>query len=263
MRVLLVINIVHMLVTVSECTSSNDRVETDGLDHNADETQQAMSNIMDQAIETARKLTGYTGQLKPNGEWQYTTGNKPLKLYAPQDMNMSIRHAIRHCKLYAPNTPGTRLWDGDTTIAANMPDLTVDHKYWITSMGRTAADNIRHCAILEINEAGTPGSIKISQYSDCRDDTIEAALPVCLGDPDNLSAGQEGYRAMQIAVNDKIASASHNTVEELEAIKEELVDQTLTQQENSMIKIIMEQVEENIKEILRLDGANLPEFEKI
>ena len=66
---------------------------------------------------------------------------------------------------------------------------------------------------------------------------------------------------MQTAVKNKITS--HNTVGKLEAIKMELTDQTLTEQENNLIRTITEQVEENINKILTLEEANLPKFEEI
>ena len=193
MRVLFVINILHMLVTVSECTTSDEAgVNADNRNHDASETRQAMTTRMDQTIETVSRLSGYTGQLKPNKGWHYTTGDKPLKLYKPQDEDMTIKQAIKYCRQYAPNTntTGTRLWDGDTTRAADMPRLTEDHKYWIRSKGRTADNNIRQCATLEINEEGIPGGITITKYSDCRENITKEAVPVCVGNPDNPSAGR-------------------------------------------------------------------------
>ena len=186
------INIIHMLVTVSECNSINVDSDPTSREHDANETRQTASDTMDQAIGTARKLTEYTGELKNEDKWHYTTGDKPLKLYAPkEEEDMTISQAIRHCSHYTPSTPGSRLWDGDTTIAANMPNLTVDHKYWITSVGRTASDAIRHCATLSIQQAGKPRSIEIYQHKDCLNDTVKA-LPMCIRDPDNLSARQKG-----------------------------------------------------------------------
>ena len=66
---------------------------------------------------------------------------------------------------------------------------------------------------------------------------------------------------MQEVVNNIVIN--NTMVENLEAIKEELVNETLTKQENGMIEAITEQIEENIEEILNLDRENLPDFGKI
>ena len=66
---------------------------------------------------------------------------------------------------------------------------------------------------------------------------------------------------MQTAVNDMITT--YDTTGKLRAVKEELTDQTLTEQENNLIRTITEQLEQNINKILTLEKANLPNFEEI
>ena len=66
---------------------------------------------------------------------------------------------------------------------------------------------------------------------------------------------------MQAAVNDKIKT--YNTTGKLRAVKEELTDQTLTEQENTLIRTITEQLEQYIDKILTLEKAKLPNVEEI
>ena len=158
MRVLFVINILHMLVTMGECTTSSQAggVNADNHDQDASETRRAMTARMDQTIGTAEELSGYTGQLKDEQGWHYTINDKPLRLYAIHNENMAIKQAARYCREYGPstNTTGTtRLWDGDTARAEDMPELTKDQKYLIKSEVRTANNNIRQSAKTEYQTA--------------------------------------------------------------------------------------------------------------
>ena len=151
------INTLHMLISISECNTvdtSHSEGESVG-DHNQDEsdTRQVMKTKMDQTIEAADLLSNYSGYIKDEQEWNYTTSNKPLKLYAVHTEDMTILDARIHCTKYGQE-PGiaktTRIWNGDTTRASDMPALTSNEKYWIQAKQRTAESITRTCATLEI-----------------------------------------------------------------------------------------------------------------
>ena len=103
MRVLFVINILHMLVTMGESSQAGG-VNADSRDQDASETRRAMIARMDQTIGTANKLSEYTGQLKDQQGWNYTINDKPLRLYAIHNENMAIKRASRYCREYGPST---------------------------------------------------------------------------------------------------------------------------------------------------------------
>ena len=138
MRVLFVINTLHMLISISECntvdTSHSERESVGDHDQDESDTRQVMTTKMDQTIEAADLLSKYSGDIKNKQEWNYTTSDKPLRLYAVHTENMDILEASRHCDEYGQETgiaKATKLWNGDTARASDMPGLTKEQNYWI------------------------------------------------------------------------------------------------------------------------------------
>ena len=66
---------------------------------------------------------------------------------------------------------------------------------------------------------------------------------------------------MQAATKTKIQT--QKTTEKLQAVKEKLIDQTLTVQETDIIGTITDQITQTIDRILILGQANIPDFEEI
>ena len=168
----------------------------------------------------------------------------------------------------SPTSLCGRLWDKDATIAATMPRLEAKKNYWITSTdsrlgSRTeneAFNAIRHCAILTIQQIGEPRCITIHQYKDCGNNSV-TALPMCLRELNNPIAQEAGYRNMQEEVKNMITNGK--IMEKLEQIKEELTKLRLTTEKDKVAGEIMGQIDQNIREILRLEEAHLPDFRKI
>ena len=136
-----------------------------------------------------------------------------------------------------------------------MPGLTKDQKYWIRVERRTASNNIRQCATLEITRCQIPDitNITITPQGNCRDTNIIEVVAVCVGNPDNPNYAGRGERQDKDLQHIGKATGSKGRTNR----------PTLTEQENNLIGTITEQIEQKISKILKLDKANLHNFEEV
>ena len=274
--------ILYMLVRVrvsessinvsSDLTSSANSANRNRQSNKPGRHQPTATETTDLAISSARRLQEYKGELAGDqleDGWFYTTG-PTLNLYAPKKRaEVTTAEAVKNVanvrvQPHHAADCGIRMSPSQRTCQ----DWRQNKNYWITSTdsrlasrtGNEAIDAIRHCAILMIQQTGEPRNIRIHQYKDCNNSSVKA-LPMCLKELDNPVAQQSGYRDMQEEVKTLIINGT--IVENLEQIKEELNNLVLTTQEDEVVGDITGQIDENIEEILQLEEAHLPEFEKI